>query len=149
MAFLAISIMALFFFLRFFSCTRKINDWESASAEERAKDVMAAFLDNNVKAVICTIGGHTANKILQYLDFNKIKENPKIFCGYSDISILHFAFLTQSNLVTFYGTCAMTQFGEYPKPLDYTVKYFFKAVSKNKPIGRIEPSKKWTDEILD
>ena len=42
----------------------------------------------------------------------------------------------------------MTQFGEYPKPLDYTVKYFNKAIVEGK-IGKIESSKKWTDEILN
>src|SRR3989344_6148887 len=64
-----------------FSCTRKNNGWESAPAEERAKDVMNAFTDPEVKAIICEIGGNTINKILKFLDFGKIKENPKIFCG--------------------------------------------------------------------
>src|SRR3989344_3230586 len=73
-----------------FSCTRKINGWESAPAKERAKDIMEAFLNKEVKTIICTIGGNTINKTLKYLDFGKIKENPKIFCGYSDISVLHY-----------------------------------------------------------
>jgi len=132
-----------------FPSTRKNNGWESAPAEERAKDIMAAFLDKEVKAIISTIGGTVAIQTLKYLDFEKIKENPKIFCGYSDISNLHYAFLTQANLVTFYGPCAMTQFGEYPKPLDYTFEYFNKAVISEKPIGKITPSKEWTEEVLD
>src|SRR3990167_4216921 len=70
-----------------FSCTRKNNGWESASAKERAKDIMDAFRDKDVKAIICSIGGNNANKTLRYLDFEKIKEIPKIFCGYSDISV--------------------------------------------------------------
>lgn len=132
-----------------FTNTRKVDGWESAPAEERAKDIMAAFLDKEVKAIICAIGGNTLNKTLGYIDFEKIKQNPKIFCGYSDISILHYALNKKSNLVTFYGPCVMTQFAEYPTPLDYTIKYFNKAVLSIMPIGKIEPSREWTDEVLD
>ncbi|MEM4330916.1 MAG: LD-carboxypeptidase [Candidatus Pacearchaeota archaeon] len=131
-----------------FPSTRKDNGWESASAEERAKDIMAAFLDKEVKAIITSIGGTVALQTLKYLDYKKIKSNPKIFCGYSDISILHYAFYTQCSLISFYGPCAMTQFGEYPQPQEYTIEYFNKAVKKGK-IGIVRPSKKWTEEIPD
>lgn len=131
-----------------FSCSRKINGWESAPAEERAKELMSAFLDKDVKGIICNIGGNTANKILKFLDFEKINENPKIFCGYSDISVLHYAIHTKTNLTTFYGPCLMTQFGEYPKPLAYTINYFKKAVVEGE-IGLVTPSNDWTDELLD
>ncbi len=131
-----------------FLCTRKNNGWESASAEERANDIMDAFLDKEVKAIICEIGGNTLNKTLKYLDFKKISKNPKIFCGYSDISVLHYAINKKCNFKTFYGPCAMTQFAEFPKPLEYTIKYFNKAVVEGK-IGNINPSKEWTDEVLD
>lgn len=131
-----------------FPCTRKINGWESASAKERARDIMNAFLDKEVKAIICEIGGNTLNKTLKYLDFEKINENPKIFCGYSDISVLHYAINKKCNFSTFYGPCALTQFGEYPKPLDYTIEYFNKAVVEGK-INEVKHSKEWTDEILD
>lgn len=127
--------------------TRSRSGWESAPAKNRAEDIMGAFLDKNVKAIICAIGGNTANKTLKYLDFKKIKNNPKVFCGYSDISVLHYAINKKSNLTTFYGPCAMTQFGEYPNPLKYTLSYFNKAVTDT--IGRISPSEKWTDETLD
>lgn len=131
-----------------FPCTQKNNGWESAPAQERAKEIMDAFTDKNVKVILCSIGGNTINKTLPYLNFQKIKKNPKIFCGYSDISILHYALNKKCDFITFYGPCAMTQFGEYPKPLDYTVNHFNKAVVKGK-IGKIYPSKKWTEEVLD
>lgn len=131
-----------------FSCTRKNNGWESAPAKERAKDIMDAFLDKEVKAILCSIGGNTLNKTLKYLDFEKIKENPKILCGYSDVSVLHYAILKKAGLSTFYGPCMMTQFGEYPKPLDYTMGYFNKAVVDGN-IGEIKASKRWTGETLN
>lgn len=132
-----------------FRTTRMNNGYESASAKERARDIMGAFLDKKVKAIVCTIGGEVANQTLEYLNFKVIRNNPKIFCGYSDISVLHYAFYTQSGLVTFYGPAAMTQLGEYPIPLKYTTNYFYKAVASSEPIGAIEPSDEWTDELLD
>ncbi len=132
-----------------FPTARKVNGWESAPAEERAKDIMDAFLDKDIKAIISLIGGTVATHTLNYLDFEKIKQNPKIFCGYSDISILHYALHTQSNLITFYGPCIITQFGEYPHPLKYTLDYFNKAVASDEPIGKVSPSESWTDEFLD
>ncbi len=131
-----------------FSCTRKNNGWESAPAEERAKDIMDAFLDKEVNAIICSIGGNTLNKTLKYLDFSKIAENPKILCGYSDISVLHYAIYKKCNMITFYGPCAMTQFGEFPIPLNYTLDYFNRAIVTGK-IGNVVASPEWTDEVLD
>jgi len=140
---------SLGFEIKEFHTTRKLHGWSAAPAEERAMDLIRAFEDPSIKAIICTIGGLTSNQLLKYIDFTAIKKNPKIFCGYSDISVLHYAFYTKTRLVTFYGPAAMTQFGEYPKPLKYTIDYFFKAVTIDKPIGRIIPSKEWTDEFLD
>ncbi len=132
-----------------FPCTRKVNGWEAAPAKDRAKDIMDAFLDDEVNAIIALTGGTVAIQTLRYLDFEKIRENPKIFCGYSDNTILHFAFYTQADLVTFYGPCVATQFGEYPKPLDYILEYFNKAVASIEPIGKVHPSDSWTAEFLD
>ncbi len=132
-----------------FGTIRKVKDWSAGTPEERANDINSAFFDGSVDLILTTIGGNTANQTLEYLNFKKIKKHPKIFCGYSDISIIHYALMKKSNLMGFYGPCAMTQFGEFPKPLDYTIDYFLKAVLKGKKIGRVVPSDRWTDEILD
>ncbi len=138
------------FVVKEFPTTRKLTGHHSAGTpEERAKDINDAFGDKSVKAIICTIGGMTANQILKHLDFSIVRDNPTIFCGYSDISVLHYALNTKNNLVTFYGPAAMTQFGEFPKPLDYTIEYFLKAITKTQPVGSIQPSQKWTDEFMD
>jgi len=115
---------------------------------KKAKQIIECFKNKEIKAIICTIGGETANQTLKYLDFSIIRANPKIFCGYSDISVLHYAILSQAGLTTFYGPCAMTQLGEYPKPINYTIEYFRKAVMEGY-IGKVKPSDKWTDEVLD
>ena len=131
-----------------FRNVRKSKKWESASPEERSKEIMEAFEDKEVKAIICEIGGTTANKTLNFLDFKKIRKNPKIFCGYSDISVLHYAIYKKSRLMTYYGPSIMVQFAEYPYPLEHTKEYFNRAVSIGK-IGKIDPSDEWTDETLD
>jgi muramoyltetrapeptide carboxypeptidase LdcA involved in peptidoglycan recycling len=51
---------------------------------------MAAFKDPNIKAIISTIGGEESIRILPYIDFELIKNNPKIFMGYSDTTVSHF-----------------------------------------------------------
>jgi muramoyltetrapeptide carboxypeptidase len=131
-----------------FASTRVIRDWSAGTPEERAKDIMDAFLDPEVKAIICAIGGSTANQTLKYLDFEKIKNNPKIFCGYSDITTFTYAFHTKSNLMSFYGPSALVQLGEFPKPLAYTWDYFKKATMTNEVID-VKASKEWTDETIN
>jgi len=127
----------------------KVTGHTAGSPKERAEDINTFFKDKEIKAIICFIGGNHSNQILKYLDFQLIKKNPKIFVGYSDATVLHFAFYTQCNLVTFYGPAALTQFGENPKILSYTEEYFKKALMETRPIGKIKPSLYWTDEILD
>ena len=146
------SLKKIGFRVKIFDTSKKIRsdfDWESSTAKFRAKDITKAFLDREIKAIICAVGGNTANKILPLIDYKTIRNNPKIFCGYSDATVLHQAFLTQSKMVTFYGPAVLTQFAEYPKPLSYTIDYFMKALSSKEPIGKIHPSKEWTDEVLD
>jgi muramoyltetrapeptide carboxypeptidase len=121
------------------------NGISSDTAENRAKDIMNAFSNDDVKAIITTIGGDSCHETLELLDFEKIKANPKIFCGYSDITSLHFAFNTKSDLVTFYGPAAVCEFGETLDLNQFTVEHFFKAVTSSEPIGVITASPKWTD----
>ncbi len=127
----------------------KVAGYTAGYAKERAEDINSFFKDKEVKAIICFMGGNHSNQLLQYIDFDLVKKNPKIFVGYSDATVLHFAFYTQSNLVTFYGPAALTQFAENPRILKYTEEYFKKAVMDNKLVGKITPSSYWTDEILD
>lgn len=69
----------------------------------RVSDLHEAFSNTEVKAVLCATGGYGSGRLLQDIDFELIKNNPKIFWGYSDITALHIAFLQKANLVTFHG----------------------------------------------
>ncbi|MBM3199490.1 LD-carboxypeptidase [Candidatus Woesearchaeota archaeon] len=142
------ALIDLGFKVKEYPTIRNFKDGKSGTEQERIKDLHDAFKDKIVKAIVCNIGGLSANSILDKIDYNLIKKNPKIFCGYSDITLLHLAFLKKVKLVTFYGPCLMTQFGEYPKPLPYTTQYFLKALFGGN-IGKIAASETWTDEFLD
>lgn len=130
--------------VKIFPTAKKTSGISSDTAENRAKDIMDAFRDKEIKAIVTTIGGNTSHQTLEYLDFETIKKNPKILCGYSDITSLHLALYSQTGLSGFYGPAVITQFGEHPKPDDFTTTNFFKAVTGD--LGEVKPSKQWTDD---
>jgi muramoyltetrapeptide carboxypeptidase len=128
---------------------RERSNWVSASSKDRAGDLHAMFDDPDINAIACMIGGNHSNQILKYLDFRLIRRNPKIFIGYSDITILHHALAAKAGLRTFYGPCIMSEFGEVPDMLPYTKEWFLRAVTSSSPLGAVPPSDAWTDEFLD
>ena len=142
-------IKALGFRVKIGKHALKITGHTAGSPKERAADIHDFFGDKNIKAIFSFIGGNHSNQILKYLDFDFIKKNPKIFLGYSDATVLHFALYTQANLISFYGPAVLTQFAESPKIFPYTQQYLEKALIKTEAIGKVVPSPKWTDEILD
>lgn len=72
----------------------------------RARDIEEMFEDKEVDGILCVRGGYGSPRILDMLDYELIKNNPKVFIGYSDITALHVAFNQLSNLVTFHGPMA-------------------------------------------
>ena len=118
------------------------------TAEERAEDINIFFADPDIKAIICSTGGLNANAVLSLLDYQLIKNNPKIFCGFSDITALNLAINKKTGLVTFNGPTVLPTFGEFEEPLEFTVKYFKKALFETAPIGKLEYPKEFTEENL-
>ena len=76
----------------------------SATAREKAKDINEMFADKEVKMVWCAKGGENSNSTFEYLDYNIIKQNPKIICGYSDTLSLLNIIADRTGLVTYNGT---------------------------------------------
>ncbi len=76
----------------------------SGSPQERANDLNEMFSNPNIKAIFCTVGGHTAIQILSLIDYETIKKNPKIFLGMSDIDVLHLAINSKTGLTVFHGS---------------------------------------------
>jgi len=69
----------------------------------RGRWINAMFADPEVDAIFCVRGGEASSRAMEYLDLDMIKENPKIFVGYSDVTNLHMAFNQQCGFVTFHG----------------------------------------------
>ena len=76
----------------------------SSSAKEKAEDINFMFANKNINMIWCAKGGENSNSTFEYLDYNLIKENPKIICGYSDITSLTNIINSKTGLVTFSGT---------------------------------------------
>ena len=75
-----------------------------STAKEKAEDINGMFADKNVKMIWCAKGGNNSNSTFEYLDYELIKQNPKIICGYSDITSLTNIITENTGLVTFSGT---------------------------------------------
>ena len=76
----------------------------SASAKEKAKDINEMFRNKKVKMIWCAKGGNNSNTTFEYLDYETIKQNPKIICGFSDITSITNMITEKTGLVTFSGT---------------------------------------------
>ncbi len=87
--------------------------------ELRAKDLMDAFADPSIKGIFCAIGGDDSIRLLPYIDYEIIRNNPKIFMGYSDTTVSHFM-MNKAGVVSYYGPSVMAEFGEYVRMFDYT-----------------------------
>ena len=76
----------------------------SSTSQEKADDINEMFKDKEVKMIWCAKGGQNSNSTFEYLDYELIKNNPKIICGYSDITSLTNMITQKTGLVTFSGT---------------------------------------------
>ena len=119
------------------------DDFRSSSIASRVTDLHSAFSDKNVKAILTVIGGFNSNQLLGYIDWDLIKKNPKIFCGYSDITALGNAIYAKTGLATYSGP-HYSSFGQ-KKHMEYTIEYFEKCLLNNQAFD-VEPSKAWTDD---
>ncbi|MFC6861682.1 S66 peptidase family protein [Zunongwangia atlantica] len=81
--------------------------------KERAGELNAMFKDKSVDAIIALRGGSGSARILELLDYEAIKTNPKIFIGYSDITALHSAIFEKTGLVTFHAPVAVSTWNTF------------------------------------
>lgn len=116
----------------------------TSAALLRAQDIMEAFADPNVRAIFTIIGGFNSNQVLPLLDYELIKRNPKIICGFSDITALINGIYAKTNMVTFLGP-HYSSFG-MKHGFDYTWQNMQKMLFEGKG-GEVEPSKEWSDDL--
>lgn len=110
-------------------------DYLDKHPEARAEDLMQAFADKEIKAVFNAIGGFDTIRLLPYIDFDVLRNNPKIFTGFSDTTTNHFM-MYKAGLVSYYGMSVMNNIAEYVEINEYT-KYFFDKMLFN-PVDTLE-----------
>lgn len=124
-------------------------EWLYRHPQARADDLMAAFADPSIKGIISTIGGDDSIRLLPYLDLEVIRNNPKIFMGYSDTTIGHLACF-KAGLVSFYGPAVMAGFGENAGLFPYMVTAVRRTLFVPEPVGNVPQNRNgWTAEHVD
>ncbi|HVC58086.1 MAG TPA: S66 peptidase family protein [Candidatus Acidoferrales bacterium] len=120
------------------------NDgFDSTPIADRVADLHDAFEDKNVKALSTVLGGFNSNQLLPHLDYELIRQNPKILCGYSDITVLHNAIYKKTGLVSYNGP-HFASFG-MKRGAEYTIEYFRKCLESSEPFD-VLPSAEWSND---
>jgi muramoyltetrapeptide carboxypeptidase LdcA involved in peptidoglycan recycling len=122
-------------------------EWLAENPEARAKDVMDAFRDPNIPAVIANIGGHDQITMLPYLDGDVLREHPTRFYGYSDNTNLSM-FLWNLGIVSYYGGSTLLGYAMDGQMFDYTEEYLSRALF-DESIGEWHEADVFTDESGD
>ena len=123
-------------------------DWLARNPKARADDLIAAFADETIDGIISTIGGEDSIRTLPHLNLDLIRNNPKVFMGYSDTTISHAACF-KAGLVSFYGPSFMAGFAENGGMFPYMVDSVRRSLFSTQPIGTIAPNRTgWTVEHL-
>jgi len=124
------------------------SDFVYNNPKKRAEDLMQAFSDSSIKAIIACIGGSDSIRMLPFIDFDVIARNPKIFTGYSDSTVTHYICL-KAGISSFYGPAILTDFAEIIEMPQYTAEAVHKTFFSSNPIGQIFPSPTWTSQRLE
>lgn len=104
-----------------------INGYLAGNDKDRAKDLNSMFADKNVDAIVCLRGGYGSIRMASYLDLKVIKNNPKPFFGYSDITLLLNYIYNKCNFPTFHGPMITSKFNDI-----FTREYFINTLIHNK-----------------
>ena len=120
-----------------------LDRFKSSPAEERVSELHEAFADADVAGMLTIIGGYNSNQLLGRLDYDVIRENPKVLCGYSDITALATAVHAKTGLVTYSGPHFSTFSME--RGLGYTLDHFERCLMREEPYD-VEPADHWSDD---
>ena len=116
---------------------------QSSSIASRLEDLHDAFADQHVKAILTAIGGFNCNELLPYIDYELLRANPKILCGYSDITALTNAITAHCHFITYSGP----HFSSFQmEELQTYQSHFFSACVANDQPFVLAPSPTWTDD---
>lgn len=120
-----------------------LDRFDSSPVEARVSDLHGAFADPEVKGMLTTLGGYNSNQLLGHLDYGMIGDNPKVLCGFSDITALATAIHARTGLVTYSGP-HFTTLG-MKRGIEYTTEYFERCLMRDEPYD-VEPADHWSDD---
>lgn len=125
----------------------KTKWWMAATPKEVAEDINSMFADENVKAIMAQTGGYSAIGVLEHLDYQLIKRNPKPFLGMSDMTVYHLAILAKVGMVGFHMddvTFGMGWNWQKNKEWDkFGREAFIKLLTSPEPYGEMKPLSGW------
>ncbi len=108
------------FKIRFAPNVKKRNGFLAGTDRERSSDLLRMFSDKKVDAIFCVRGGYGTARLLPMLDYDVIRKNAKAFIGFSDITSLHCAFLTQADMISYHGPMLASDIAKADMP-DFTL----------------------------
>ena len=120
-----------------------LDRFDSSPVEARVSDLHGAFADPEVRGMLTTLGGYNSNQLLGWLDYDLIRDNPKVLCGFSDITALATAIHARTGLVTYSGP-HFTTFG-MKRGIEYTIDHFERCLMQEGPYD-VEPADHWSDD---
>ena len=121
----------------------EIDDFVSSSIASRLEDLHEAFADKSVDGILTAIGGFNSNQLIDKIDYTLIKNNPKILCGFLDITCLCHAITAKTGVATYSGP-HFSSFGMV-HGFDYTLDYFKKCLIDNTPY-QVIPTKEFSND---
>lgn len=121
----------------------------SDTAENRAADLNAMFADPDVAAILGTIGGSHSAELLPYLDYETIRQHPKLFMGYSDITTLNVALHATTGLCTINGPYLLSDWAEFPAMPAISRDWTLRLLTSAEVPGELPYPPYWTKEFLD
>ena len=116
------------------SCRERYG-YLSGTDARRAEGLNRMFRDDRVDAVVCLRGGYGVTRMLDRVDFDVIRANPKILLGYSDITALHNAIQRKVGMVTFHGPMPSTCWTHFD---NFTRESLVRALTATKPLGTLK-----------
>lgn len=127
--------------------SKKQEGYVSSTIENRVDDFNKMVEKDNIDLIMASIGGYNSNQILDQIHYQAFKESNKILCGYSDMTAVLLATYTKTGKIVFHGPTFLPEICEYPSPNQYTWKYFWKVIHKEKV--EYEMPKKVVTQFID
>lgn len=124
------------------------TNYLAGSDEERLEDLHWAFEDKSIDGIICARGGYGAIRLIKKINYDIVKENPKIFCGYSDITALSAMIFKKTGLITYSGAMAQSDFSNEETD-KFTEESFWSALEYGKFELNLNPAKIYKNGIIE